>query len=132
MKTDDVQKHYEKLDKVNVDLSDLQVAWDSDKVSPTDFVNGLEALTKYSKSVLAGEIKTETIVCAILEEDSKDVYEMSDSQFRELAADNGLTWSLFDFQCQFNCEGRLSKEEKYFWEKGQSYYYIRFIDVEVG
>ena len=76
-------------------------------------------------------MKKETMVCAILEEDSQDMYTMSDEQFRELAADNGLTWSLFDFQCQFNCEGRLSSEEKCFWERGQSYYYIRFIDVGV-
>lgn len=76
-------------------------------------------------------MKTETRVYAILEEDSQDMYEMSDEQFIEKAEDNGLVWSLFGFQCQFNCEGGLTKDQKYFWEKGQSYYYIRFIETTI-
>ena len=90
----------------------------------------MEALTKYSKSVLAGEIKTETRVYAI--EEVEDIYEISDEKFIEIAEELGLVWSLEGFQTGFNCEGRSLKHELEFWKRGQSYYYIRFIDVEVG
>ena len=76
-------------------------------------------------------MKTETRVCAILEEDSQDMYEMSHEEFIQKAEDNGLVWSLFDFQCQFNCEGSLPKHYEEFWERGQSYYYIRFIETTI-
>ena len=74
-------------------------------------------------------MKTETRVYAI--EETDDLHEISNDDFINQAEDLGLVWSLLDFQNGFNCEGRLLKEEKEFWTRGQSYYYIRFIDVEV-
>ena len=70
----------------------------------------------------------ETKVYAI--EDREDIYELSDEQFIEIAEDSSHTWSLFDFQRELNSEGSHG-ENKQFWVRGRSYYYVRFIDVDI-
>ena len=78
-------------------------------------------------------MKTETRVYAIEEswfdlhkDNQKDVHDISDEEFMDVAEGEGNVWSLLGFQNLLNCEGQGHLD----FHKLKTHYF-KFIDVEV-